>query len=364
MDTDHRTVELAVEQAIEWLEKLRDPRPGDHAAFMQWLKTSPLNVREMLLASELDRQLRSIDPGRATDVQALLAEISSNVIPVTASHSAGCELPRRSSVWQRARRGVATAWSGRAWKVAAGFAVITLSTLGVWAVDGLAGSEHMSTAASEWHTKLLSDGSRVRMGPLTELRIVMSDERRVIELLRGEALFQVAKDAQRPFIVHTARAEARALGTVFAVSQHPDQVLVTVEEGSVSVRRATGAARTDQVRLTAGQQVGVTPAAPLTVKTVDVDVELAWATGRILLKDSTVAEAIAAFNRLNRTQIELDVDDPEIAATRIVGVFDAADPEGLVSLLTRHPWKQKLVRVDEPGVIRIATLPTVERVGR
>jgi len=100
-------------------------------------------------------------------------------------------------------------------------------------------SERMevSTPAGATTTITLSDGTEVLLSANSRLAYHkdFSDEKREVTLV-GEARFNVTKDAQRPFIVHTEQVQTQVLGTVFDVKAYPQALPeVTLYEGSVKV---------------------------------------------------------------------------------------------------------------------------------
>ena len=95
----------------------------------------------------------------------------------------------------------------------------------------------VSTPAGTTTTITLSDGTEVLLSANSRLAYHkdFSDEKREVTLV-GEARFNVAKDAQRPFIVHTEQVQTQVLGTVFDVKAYPQALPeVTLYEGSVKV---------------------------------------------------------------------------------------------------------------------------------
>jgi len=84
----------------------------------------------------------------------------------------------------------------------------------------------LTTGPGEWQTKVLSDGSTLRLGPSTAILIEFTGTHRHIRLEQGEALFRVRPDSKRPFLVETELAIARAVGTAFAVSCEGQEQLV------------------------------------------------------------------------------------------------------------------------------------------
>src|SRR4029077_9414852 len=85
-----------------------------------------------------------------------------------------------------------------------------------------------STDIGERRSITLADGSTVDLNARSQLRVEFSKSERRVELLDGQALFQVAKDKQRPFIVHSGDATVRAVGTQFDVYRKDSGTTITV----------------------------------------------------------------------------------------------------------------------------------------
>lgn len=357
MDTDPRAVDLAARQASEWLERLKNPGPHDYAAFVQWLKTSALNVRELLLVAAIDTALRGADRNRAIDVQDLVSR-AGDLVPTPMNASSPPQSPAANPGPARAVNLTGPLPRLRRWKVAAGLAAIGLIALAAVSVDRALRERFIVTEASEWRNKRLSDGTHVTIGPRTHLRVTMGERARKIDLSSGEALFEVAHDAERPFIVHTGKADVRALGTVFAVSDLRGKMLVTVARGDVAVTQSGRAA----VRVSDGQQGAVIENQPAVVTVVDPSVELAWARGQLIFSGVTLGEAARQFNRLNRTQLE--IVGPQLAARRVFGTFNASDPESFAGVVLRSPYRDGVVQTERRGRIRLASATRAASVAR
>lgn len=93
----------------------------------------------------------------------------------------------------------------------------------------------LETGMAEHKEILLSDGSKISLGAETAITADVTKHARTIVLSRGEALFHVAKDPQRPFRVIAGRGAITAIGTAFNVRRRTDHVVVTVTEGTVQV---------------------------------------------------------------------------------------------------------------------------------
>lgn len=178
----------------------------------------------------------------------------------------------------------------------------------------------------------LEDGSRIQLNTDTRLRVRYTRGERRIELLRGQAFFEVAHNAQRPFVVEAAGTEVRALGTRFDVRRIGQEVHVTLAQGSVEIRDPK--VRPAPWRLSPGQTLAVAPAAPPTVapKAVDVATATSWTTGKLRFDNVTLAEAVAELNRYSEDKIVLGEGVP--ADRRINGVFAADDRGGFIAAVS------------------------------
>jgi transmembrane sensor len=187
----------------------------------------------------------------------------------------------------------------------------------------------ITTAQGEVRIVPLVDGSAVTLNTDSKLAVEYSNAERQVELLAGEALFNVAKDRTRPFIVHAGHTRVRAVGTSFSVRKiSDDNVKVLVREGVVEVTEGEGA-HAASLRVGAASEVIAQPqsAGPVVpVPPAQVDRELAWQQGMISLDGRTLREAAAEFARYSPTQII--IDDPDLAGRTVTGLFSANNPVG------------------------------------
>lgn len=198
-----------------------------------------------------------------------------------------------------------------------------LGVLGLWQAQG----RRFATQRGELRVVPLEDGSVVTLNTDSRLLVRYSETQRSLRLLKGEALFEVAKDVARPFVVEADGVQVRAVGTSFTVSRLPDRpVQVLVREGIVDVGRPATAA--PSVRVAANHRVLAVAAAvePHAVNAAEISRELAWRDGRIAFEGETLAEAARSFERYSDIRIRLD--DPAIARETITGLFQANDPVG------------------------------------
>jgi ferric-dicitrate binding protein FerR (iron transport regulator) len=142
------------------------------------------------------------------------------------------------------------------------------------------------TGAGEMTTLTLADGSSIRLGPQSRLRL---SEGRVHRLawLEGRAFFGVHADSTRPFIVRTPSGDATALGTRFEVRAEEDFEVLVVE-GRVSVT-AGGA----QVAVAGGElSRSVGGARPTTEVVSNIYERLEWL-GNAVVFNATPLERVA-----------------------------------------------------------------------
>ncbi len=194
----------------------------------------------------------------------------------------------------------------------------------------------------------LPDGSVIRLNSDTAVAVNLTKEERRVDLQRGEAYFNVAKNRSRPFIVSAAGVSVRAVGTAFNVALRPTSLEVLVTEGKVRVEGLAQGQSVLPVRqgdqeqpaLETGQKVVVAlhpggllaPRAIVTgVPAAEAEQALAWQTKLLQFDMQPLSEVVAKFNRYNQHQ--LVIADPELAKRVFGGTLRADNYEALVELL-------------------------------
>ena len=253
------------------------------------------------------------------------------------------------------------------WKFSTGLSALAVALIVGVVLSIFSSDKTIDTNLGEWRRVTLSDGSIVNVGPRSHLSFDFDDKQRSVYLSRGEALFQVVKNPNRPFLVNTDLAVVHAVGTQFGVTRRDDQVFVTVKEGKVAVTQG-GAERSPithdnsgpavapdnaPVALVADEQITVSARTwPIKAQRVDASRELAWAEGHLRFDDNTtVAQAAEQFNRRNRIQIL--VDDPGIAAKLVCCAFNIDDPESFAQSVATGSRKHDVALVRDGTVLRL-----------
>jgi transmembrane sensor len=230
------------------------------------------------------------------------------------------------------------------------------------------GREGYSSGIGEVRRIALADGSSVVLNTNSEVIVELTPQRRDIRLVQGEALFEVAHEKSRPFVVQAHDTAVRAVGTAFAVRLEGTQVDVTVTEGVVEVAELKSLSAVDSRTMPAAPVGGVrrvvaheraimAPAGPPVVQPMapaEAQRRLAWKDGMVSFEGEPLRMAVAEFNRHNRRQIV--IDDPSLASVPVVGVFRTTDIDGFiaaaaVALNTRATVDGDLIR------LRYASLP-------
>jgi transmembrane sensor len=210
--------------------------------------------------------------------------------------------------------------------IAASIAALVAGSGVVWKI--LADKSY-TTKIGETRVVPLVDGSVMTLNTYSRVLVRYTKERREIQLVHGEALFDVAKNKKRPFIVLAGDTQVRAVGTRFTVRVLDGQpVQVLVQEGVVEVKRLAVPVAAP-VRVAANTRAVAPVDAPIVatpVAATEVVRDLSWQVGRIAFNNETLKDAAAEFARYSDTAIV--IDDPAVANQTVTGLYVSNDPVG------------------------------------
>ncbi|MGC4253084.1 MAG: FecR domain-containing protein [Sphingobium sp.] len=182
-----------------------------------------------------------------------------------------------------------------------------------------AASQNYATEAGQFRTVSLADGSIIALSGASEVLVSYSPTGRYIELLRGEALFEVAKDRRRPFVVKAGEGSATALGTAFNIDRTDQAVTITVVHGVVAAD-AKGRYSGSQARLEPTMQVTYYNDGVMSpIRRVDVDTVLSWRKGTLVFSGQPLSQVIEDVNRYSRQPIV--IEDRELDFIPITGAI-------------------------------------------
>lgn len=290
--------ELTLAEAAAWLTRLQESErsAATEAAFKEWLSASPTHARAFT---------------RVNDVWEL---IPGALAPAQQPHAP--RAPRRHRMRERRTP----------WLAAAACVVALLTVAGV--VRTLTPTDRTyQTALGEQRTVVLDDQTRVTLNTGTRLVVAYRRSERRILLEHGEALFHVAKNPHRPFVVQTGDEQVLALGTVFDVRRDPQRVDVTLLEGKVWIgaqAASPGQAALSTV-LAPGERLVMRADGSHELDRPDIEATMAWQHGQIYFDDTTLSDAVAELNRYGGERIR--IANPALAALHVSGVFSVHDPE-------------------------------------
>jgi len=343
------------EEASTWFVESRagDLDESGRREFDAWLRKSPEHLSAYLEVAAIWDEGPALDPAQKWDADTLIAEAAKDpdkVVTLAGTSAVpGLEdsVPSPQAIASPPPSTLGRGWGRGPVALAASFAA--LATLaGAWAWLGLFSSFY-STAIGEQRSIELSDGSTVSMNSKSRIRVRYGKDERAVELLEGQALFHVAKDSPRPFIVKADGTRVRAVGTQFDVYERRSGTVVTVLEGEVAVLAAVKADVQQQregsalpndtpaaaISVSAGEQLTVTPKVARKSEHANVAAATAWTERRIVFESATLSEVAEEFNRYNERQLVIEEVGPY--DFHISGVFSSTDPESLIRFLRERP---------------------------
>lgn len=316
---------------------------GIEAEAARWavrLQASPLDPQEH---GELNSWLETDTRHRGALLRAQAVWLDIDRLAALAAHREAREIAQPPAPARRALRN----WRAL---VAASVATLSLASAGAWWVWGGSGDSYVS-GVGEVRRVTLADGSSMLLNTATQATVHFDKAEREIQLVRGEGIFEVAKDAARPFVVRSGSVSVRALGTVFAVRALDGRVDVTVTEGVVEVVDTTGLERGVRYRVASNEQVVVTNERAVAIQPIahaQAERRLAWRDGMVAFDGESLTDAVGEINRHNQRQIV--VEGATLAARPVVGIFRASDADGFATTVAAALGAQS---VDEGGVIHL-----------
>jgi transmembrane sensor len=354
------------EEACEWFIECRagDLDNAARAEFDRWLRKSSEHQGAYLEIAAIWNEGPTLDPANRWDLDKLIAQAAedpANIIAWERTRSTSPRLAPRSAARTGRRRPFAIAAS------------ILLATA-VLATYILTSSGVYATAVGEQRSLALSDGSTVQLNSLSKIRIRYRKNDRTVDLLQGQALFHVAKDTARPFIVDIGQTRVRAVGTQFDVYRKTDGTIVTVVEGRVAILKegppsgpehegkrglrdlAAGTEVADfaqqegegAIFVAAGEQITVSPKTARKTLHPNLAGATSWTQRQLVFDSASFADVAEEFNRYNERKLVIDAS--ALDTLHISGVFSSTDPASLIRFLR-----------DRPG-LRVTETPTEIRV--
>lgn len=319
-------------EALAWIAQLDgdDISEKDLVAFREWANRSPAHAREI-------RELNSL-----WDELSVLTDM---VGPIAEADFVSNQLRRRENF---------RAWRRRLAFPAAVLALVAAVSLPI-KMAHMEGLETVQTEEVElptiYRTEIgehqeytLADGSKLTLNTGSRVEVDYRKDQRRLRLLQGEALFDVAHDTSRPFLVYAGDGIVRAVGTAFVVHLQGNEFDVIVSEGSVELSSVlpTPVIKSDAVKPKKIANLGIVKAGHkakyensvasiATLSDVEMTAKMSWQKGLISFHGETLEEVIREVSRY--TELNIEIRDPELKRLQVGGVFKSGDTESVFANL-------------------------------
>lgn len=328
-----------VSEACAWIAQLEsgDLSAADFAALREWMGRSPAHAREIRNIANLSGQL------------AVLTELAP---ALEVSAGVGHSLRKQS----KGRRIFAPAFA-----TAITLLIVSGVVISALLFNADATPKIYKTAVGEYQTITLADGTDVSLNTFSQIEVDFNDDERRVRLVNGEALFEVASNPKRPFVVYSDTAVAEAVGTSFVVRLREAVTELAVVEGVVafsklpssietSAKRGSSAspeentparATAERVIVKAGQALTSTALTSIATAASAQDIpvlterdlqrKLSWTDGFLDFSETPLEDVIEELTRHNPVSIE--IADPDLKQLKFGGIFRTGDVEQLLGAL-------------------------------
>lgn len=328
--------EAVLEQAADYYLGLQDGTisGSELHEWQEWLQADEGHRRAF---SRLEALWGVLETARASDIEKLesSAPVAPSVRPERPAEARAASAASGGSVLSMvspsARRSTEArfnmGWMGAmAASVAAALLAVYVLLAGSESPVPQPATQTYETAAAEQRVVKLADGSIVEMNAGSTVSVTYTANERRLTLDRGQAIFTVAKNPQRPFVVRAGLGSVTAIGTVFNVRKTEGDVEVHVLEGTVAVRPVADAKPGDEADttssvalVTAGKQtsyslsgLSLEPIMPTASVT-----DLGWRVGVLTMVDLPIRDVIAELNRYLASEIK--IGDEAVGRLRFTG---------------------------------------------
>jgi transmembrane sensor len=353
------------DEATEWLVKHRegDLSPQEKGQFDSWLRASPQHMRAYLEMSAIWEDLPAVVADGQPTPQELIdgAKSDGNVHRLDTDHRDNRAADAHRALPGAAMGGAKRGPRARLFSLAAALLIAIIGGAYWYELE----RNTYTTGIGEQRSIVLADGSTIELNSRSRVRIHYTKAQRDVNLIEGQALFRVAHDLARPFVVHSGVTKVLAVGTQFDVYRKRAATVVTVIEGKVEVLAgasldaapsppavtaqspvadASGSRKGRGIYLTAGEQLSIPTGSPSQAaeasanrspQPANVATVMAWTQHFLIFESSPLTDVAEEFNRYNRRP--LVITDREIASMHISGIFSSADPALFLKFLRAQP---------------------------
>ncbi|MCB2082523.1 MAG: FecR domain-containing protein [Sphingomonadaceae bacterium] len=343
-----KPADATVAEAADWYARLANEsvREADFAAFRKWRAASPENAQAYDRLAELNG---SLDQWHDVPeiVELRVAALAKQDRP--GAFSRFTKVAASIALVAFAAMGVGFYWQGldgdageaETVRIAASDPVASAPSASATVPEDEEGAEQAEAAAplkTQYSTRIgemasftLPDGSVIELNTNSEVAVDYTGKLRSITLARGEALFRVAKDPSRAFVVGVGQDRVVALGTVFSVRKDSGKAQVTLLEGRVRVESIEQRGGNRIAQLSPGEELSILPQQPYSIRKADVATNTSWRTGRLRFKNEPLEDVLREMNRYSAEKFVLA--DPAVGRMSVSGTFRIQSAEHFSSAI-------------------------------
>ena len=193
---------------------------------------------------------------------------------------------------------------------------------------------------------ILPDGTLVYLNAGTKLKFDVNTQGKKREVfINGEAWFDVSKNKNKPFVVHTAYYDVKVLGTQFNVKAYEDddEVVTTLEEGSVQLNFPEATKTSENLILKPGEQLvfNKTKRKYLLKFKIDTKLYTSWKDNKLIFLEMPFGELVQLLER--KFGVEIIVDDESILGEHFTGTIKNESILEILNIIQHtHPIKYNL----------------------
>jgi transmembrane sensor len=316
-------------EATNWLLRLRDEEvdPQVLAEWERWLAAEPSHRLAFARVQTLWEAMGQVEPVPwPTDAEVFNDRYSGDE-PI-AAWRAGSNASRHGAMG--VVRGLTKRFAHRPYAAAA-CAVIALCVGALWRAEHGVWPTVLETTTAENRSFSLDDGSKVFLGGASRVTVALTAQHRSLQLDRGEAFFEVAKDPSRPFTVRAGSAEITAVGTAFDIRRNADGVLVAVAHGVVKIAamdlpELPADSALSRGQLMAGQEAVLSKAGWSAPVAVNVPTMISWREGRLQYSSEPLRDVVAELTRYS--DVPVQIADPTLGDVRVTATVFEGDLRG------------------------------------
>lgn len=178
----------------------------------------------------------------------------------------------------------------------------------------------------------LQDGSTIHLNASSAVAFDYTDRKRSIRLLKGQALFTVAKDPNRPFTVEAGEARVTALGTAFDIRHRDDEIDVSVTHNSVLVEFEEKS--NEPLRLHQGESISYTEEGFVSeISKADLNTVLAWQRDQLVLDNAPLSYIVEELQ--GRFYGKIVIADADLASRKLSGTISIKDIHATLAFLEK-----------------------------